>query len=131
MAERDEREVFVGRVGQECFDGAQAQRDGVGGVVPLIGHPGQPSLEVLAVEVIEADALTSDVLGLGEVVQEALQADPVGLNGFRRQSSGLGHVGVQIIAGEPEEVRCAGMWVASHQNPTCGNRDWRWAVMSA
>ena len=83
MAERDEREIFVGRVGQERFDGAQAQRDGLGRVVPLIGHPGQPSFQVLAVEVIEADVLTSDVLGLGEVVQEALQADPVGLNRFR------------------------------------------------
>ena len=83
MAERDEREVFVGRVGQERFDGAEPQRDGLPRVVPLIGHPGQPSLEVLAVEVIEADVLTSDVLGLGEVVQEALQADPVGLNRFR------------------------------------------------
>jgi hypothetical protein len=51
--------------------------------VLLIGHPGQPSFQVLAVEVIEADVLASDVLGLGEVVQEALQADPVGLNGFR------------------------------------------------
>jgi hypothetical protein len=86
---------------------------------------------VLAVEVIEADALTSDVLGLGEVVQEAFQADPVGLNRFRRQTSGLGHVGVQIIAGELEEVRCACMWVASHQNPTCDSRDWRCRVMSA
>jgi hypothetical protein len=83
LAERDEREVFVGRVGQERFDGAQAQRDGLGRVAPLIGHPGQPSLEVLAFEVIEADVLTSDVLGLGEVVQEALQADPICLNGFR------------------------------------------------
>ena len=83
MAECDEREVFVGRVGQERFDRAEPRRDGLGRVVPLIGHPGQPSLEVLAFEVIEADVLTSDVLGLGEVVQEALQADPVGLNGFR------------------------------------------------
>jgi hypothetical protein len=131
LAERDEREIFVGREGQERFDGAQAQRDGLGRVVPLIGHPGQPSFQVLAVEVIEAEVLTSDVLGLGEVVQEALQADPVGLNRFRRQASGLGHVGVQIIAGEPEEVRCAGMRVASHQNPTCGSRDWRCRVMSA
>ena len=83
LAERDEREVFVGRVGQERFDRTQPQRDGLGRVVPLIGHPGQPSLEVLAFEVIEADVLTSDVLGLGEVVQEALQADPICLNGFR------------------------------------------------
>jgi hypothetical protein len=37
---------------------------------------------VWAVEVIEADLLACDVLGLGEVVQEALQADPVGLNRF-------------------------------------------------
>ena len=52
--------------------------------MPLIGHPGQPSFQVLTVEVIEADAITCDVLGLGEVVQEALQADPLGLNRFRR-----------------------------------------------
>jgi hypothetical protein len=50
--------------------------------VPLIGHPGQSSFQVLAFEVIEADTLTSDVLGLGEVVQEAFQANPVCLNGF-------------------------------------------------
>ena len=83
MAERDEGEVFVGRIGQERFDRTETQRDGLGRVAPLLGHPGQPSLEMLAFEVIEADVLTSDVLGLGEVVQEALQADPVGLNGFR------------------------------------------------
>ena len=83
LAERDEGEIFVGRVGQERFDGAQPQRDGLGRVVPLIGHPGQPSFQVLAVEVVEADAVAFDVLVLGEVVQEALQADPVGLDRFR------------------------------------------------
>ena len=83
LAERDEGDVFVGRVGQERLDGAQPQRDGLGRVVPLIGHPGQPSLEVLAVEVVEADVLAFDVLGLGEVAQEALQADPVGLDRLR------------------------------------------------
>jgi hypothetical protein len=82
LAERDEREVFVGRVGQERFDRAQAQRDRLGRVVALIGHPGQPSLEVLAFEVIEADVRTSDLLGLGEVVQEALQADPISSMNF-------------------------------------------------
>ncbi|VBA62484.1 hypothetical protein LAUMK41_05875 [Mycobacterium attenuatum] len=83
LAERDEREIFVGRVGQERLDGAEAQRDGLGRVVPLIGHPSQPSLQVWTVEVIEADVLTSDVLSLSEVVQEALQADPICLNRFR------------------------------------------------
>jgi hypothetical protein len=83
LTQRDEGEVFVGCVGQERFDRTEAQRDGLGCVMPLIGHPGQPSFQVCAVEVIEADVLASDVLGLGEVVQEALQADPICLNGFR------------------------------------------------
>ncbi len=48
LAERDEGEVFAGCVGQERLDGAQAQRDGLGRVVPLIGHPGHPSFQVLA-----------------------------------------------------------------------------------
>ena len=84
--------------------------------MPLIGHPGQPSFQVPAVEVIEGDALTSDVFGLGEVVQEALEADSLGLNRFRRQPSGLGHIGVQKITGEPEEIWCAGMRVSSESH---------------
>jgi hypothetical protein len=51
--------------------------------VSLIGHPGQPSFQVLPIEVVETDAVAFDVLGLGEIAQEALQADPVRLNRFR------------------------------------------------
>jgi hypothetical protein len=48
--------------------------------VPLVGHPGQPAFQVWPVEVGEAHVGALDVLVLGEVVQEALQADPVGLD---------------------------------------------------
>ena len=80
---------------------------------------------------VEADLVAFDVLGLGEVVEEAFQADPVGLDRLRRQPSDLGHVGVQVVAGEPEEVRGAGCRVASHSNPTSGSSDWLCRVMSA
>ena len=124
LAERDEGDVLLGGVGQERLDGAQAQRDGLRRVVPLLGHPGQPCFEVLAVEVVEADVLAFDVLGLGEVAEEAFQADPVGLDRLRRQCPDRGHVDVQVVPGEAEEVRGAGCGVASHPNPTSGSSDW-------
>ena len=83
LAERDQGDVLLGRVCQERLDGAQAQRDGLRCVVPLFGHPGQPCFEVLPVEVVEADVVGSDVLTLGEVAEEAFQADPVGLDRLR------------------------------------------------
>jgi hypothetical protein len=51
--------------------------------VLLIGHPGQPSFQVMAIEVVETNAVAFDMLVVGEVAQEALQADPVRLNRFR------------------------------------------------
>jgi hypothetical protein len=51
--------------------------------VPLINHPGHPSLQVLAIEVVEADTVAFDALGLGEVAQVALQTDPICLDGLR------------------------------------------------
>jgi hypothetical protein len=83
VAEHDEGEIFARCVGQERLDGAEAQRDGVGRVVPLIGHPGQPSFQVLPIEVVETDAVAFDALGVGEVVQVALQTDPICLEGLR------------------------------------------------
>ena len=118
-------------VGQERLDGAQAQRDGLRRVVPLIGHPGQPCFQVLAVEVVEADVLAFGVLDLGEVAQEAFQADPVGLDRLRRQRPDPGHVGVQVVPGEAEEVRGIGCGVASHSNPTSGSTDWLLLVIWA
>jgi hypothetical protein len=83
LAERDEGEIFARRVGQKRLDGAEAQRDGLGRVVALMGHPGHPSLQVLAIEVVDADTVAFDALGLGEVAQVALQTDPICLDGLR------------------------------------------------
>jgi len=131
LAERDEGDVFMGCVRQKRFNRAQTQRDGLGRVVPLIGHPGPPSFQVLAIEVVETDAVAFDMLVVGEVAQEALQADPVRLNRFRRESPGLGHVGVQVVTGEAEEFRGVGARVSSHSNPTSGSNDWLFRVIWA
>jgi hypothetical protein len=50
---------------------------------PLLAHPSQPALEVLPVEVVEADVGALDMIVIGQVVKEALQADPVGLDRLR------------------------------------------------
>ena len=86
---------------------------------------------MLPVEVVEADLGAFDVLVLGEVVEEAFQADPVGLDRLGRPSSDGGQVDVQVVAGEAEEVRGVGLRVAFHSNPTSGSSDWLSAVMSA
>ena len=40
LAERDEGDVLLGRVGQERLHGTQPQRDGLRRVALMIGHPG-------------------------------------------------------------------------------------------
>jgi hypothetical protein len=51
--------------------------------VALVGHPGQPAFQVVPFEVVEADLCTFDVVDLGQVVEEAFQADPIRLDRFR------------------------------------------------
>ena len=46
----------------------------------MFGHPGYPGFEVGPVEVLKADLGAWQVLDLTEVVQEAFQADSVGLD---------------------------------------------------
>ena len=83
LVERDECDVVVGGVGRERVDGSEPQRDGLRRVVPLVAPPGQPAFQVVPVEVVEADGGAFDVLVIGQVVKEAFQADPVGLDRFR------------------------------------------------
>ena len=65
LAESDEGEVFIGAVGQERLDGTEAQRDRLRRIVSLVRHPGQPGLQMLAIEVVEADVGAFDVLAFG------------------------------------------------------------------
>ena len=131
LAERDEGDVFLGCVREERLDGAEPQGDRLGGVASLVVHPCQPCFEVLAVEVVEADLFGFDVLVIGEVAEEAFQADPVGLDRLGGEPPRFGHVGVEVVTGEAEEVRGAGCRSASHSNPTSGSSDWlfwaKWA----
>ena len=110
LAECDEGDVFLGCVREERFDGAEPQCDRLGGVAPLVVHPCQPCLEVLAVEVVEADLFgLNDVLVVGEVAEKAFQADPVGLDRLGGEPpSRFGHVGMEVVTGEDEEVGGAG-----------------------
>jgi hypothetical protein len=55
----------------------------LGGVVPLVAHPGRPAFQVVPVEVVEGHVGAFDVLVIGQVVEEAFQADPVGHDRFR------------------------------------------------
>lgn len=121
LGERDEGDVFGRGVGQERFDGAEPQRDRFRRVVLLVGHPGKPPFQVGAVEVVETDLFELHMVGLGEIAEKTFQAGPVGLDRLGRQPSGLGHVGVEIVAGGAEEVRSARCRVASRSNPTSGN----------
>jgi hypothetical protein len=74
---------FAAAVRQERVDGAQPQRDGPGRVVPLVAHPGQPAFQVVPVDVVEGHVGAFDVLVIGQVVEEAFPADPVGLDRCR------------------------------------------------
>ena len=131
LAERDQGDVLVRAVGQERLDGAEPEPGRCRRVVPLRDHPRQPGFEVLPLEVVEADLGAVDVLDAGEVVDEAFQADPVGLDRPGRVSLDGGQVGVQVVAGEPVEVRGVGARVAFHSNPTSGRIDSLSAVITA
>jgi hypothetical protein len=65
LAESDEGEVFVGALGQERFDGTEAEGDRLRRIVSLVRHPRQPGLQLLSIEVVEADVGAFDVLVLG------------------------------------------------------------------
>ena len=119
----------MGAVGQERFDGGEPQRDGPRRVVAVVGHPCDPGFQVSPVEVLEADVCSLDLRAVGKVGKEAFQADTVGLDRFRGEPTGLGHVAVQVVPGKDEEVRRVGPRVTFHSNPTSGNSDWLSLVM--
>jgi len=90
LVNRDQGDLLRGREVQEGFDGAQAKSDGCRLVVLRLPHPDQPVLEGLPVEVVEADVLTTNLLLRDQVVDVALQTDPVGVNAVRCQFPDLG-----------------------------------------
>lgn len=80
LPERDESDVFFAAVREERPHAAESQRDGRWRVVPLVDHPDQPAVEAVVPQVLEGHVGAFDALGLGAIGEEALQADPVGLD---------------------------------------------------